>query len=448
MKTKQLLYFVIGLLFFFSAKAEKPVIIYHFTLNQEIDKSAYRLVKKAINEAENQHADYILMTLNTYGGMLDAADSIRTKILNAKPTTIVWINNNAASAGALISIACDSIYMREGASIGAATVVDEMGNKQMDKYQSYMRSMMRSTAESNHRDPLIAEAMVDESVVVPGISDSAHILTFTAQEAMKNKYCEGIAENETMVLHQMHITSYKIIEHQISFTDHIISFLLNPFINSLLILMIFGGIYFEMKAPGLGLPSIVAIIGAILYFAPLYLDGLAANWEILIFVVGLILLALEIFVIPGFGIVGILGIIFVIAGLTLSLIDNDMFHFHNNVFDVIGKALFRVTITIIIGMVLAATLGGSIFNFPVFNRMVLKSAQKSEHGYSIRQNEMQVLIGKEGVAISDLRPSGKVELEGNIYDAISDAEYILKNTPVVVSKVTGYSLRVKKIKTT
>ena len=447
MRIKHLLYFVIGFFWSMSLIAAEPTVIYHFTLNQEIDKSAYRLVKKAINEAENQHAAYILMTLNTYGGQLDVADSIRSKLLAAKAVTVVWINNNAASAGALISIACDSIYMKEGANIGAATVVDEMGNKQMDKYQSYMRSMMRSTAETNHRDPLIAEAMVDESIVVPGISDSSHILTFTAKEAIKNNYCEGLAENEQEVINQLHLANYKIIEHHVTMMDRIIAFLLNPFINSLLILMIFGGIYFEMKAPGLGLPSIIAILGAVLYFAPLYLDGLAANWEILIFVIGLILLALEIFVIPGFGIVGILGILFVIGGLTLSLINNDFFHFPGNAMDVIGHALLRVTLTLIIGMVLAATFGGSIFNFPVFNRMILKSEQRSEQGYTIKQNELQELVGKHGIAISDLRPSGKVEIDGTIYDAISDAEYILKNTPVQVTKMTGYSVRVKKVKT-
>ena len=163
--------------------AQNQAKIYHFTLNQEIDRAAYRLVKKAVREAEAQKADYIVMTLNTYGGMLDAADSIRTILMQAKPITVVFINNNAASAGALISIACDSIYMIDGANIGAATVVDQNGEKQIDKYQSYMRGLMRSTAETNHRNPIIAEAMVDERIVVPGINDSIQILTFTSKEA-------------------------------------------------------------------------------------------------------------------------------------------------------------------------------------------------------------------------------------------------------------------------
>jgi membrane-bound serine protease (ClpP class) len=225
----------------------------------------------------------------------------------------------------------------------------------------------------------------------------------------------------------------------------IIGFLLNPFVNSLLILMIFGGIYFELKIPGIGLPTLIAIIGAVLYFAPLYLDGLAANWEILLFFIGLVLLALEIFVIPGFGITGILGILCVFFGLTLSLINNDLFHFPNGVMETIGYALFRVTITLIIGIGLAAAFGGSIFSFPMFNKMVLVNDQKSNEGYSIQQSEQLNVIGKEGIVIADCRPSGKVEIDGNIYDAISDAEYFLKGTKIVVTKVQGYSVRIKKI---
>ncbi|HNE51199.1 MAG TPA: hypothetical protein PLZ64_08660, partial [Chitinophagales bacterium] len=283
--------FVLFILFFNFILGYAGDKIYHFTLNQEIDRGAYRIVKKAVNEATAQKADFLVMTLNTYGGEMSAADSIRTTLLHAKMPTIVFINNNAASAGALISIACDSIYMVDGANIGAATVVDAQGEKQIDKYQSYMRGLMRSTAEAKNRNPLIAEAMVDESIIVPGLNDSIKILTLTAKEAVTWKYCQGIVKNENEIYKKL-TPNPVIIEHQTTVIDRIVGFLLNPFVNSILILMIFGGIYFELKAPGLGLPSLVAILGAVLYFAPLYLDGLAANWEILIFFAGLILLAL------------------------------------------------------------------------------------------------------------------------------------------------------------
>jgi membrane-bound serine protease (ClpP class) len=445
MKTK-ILWIVLICVGLFQTSFAKDKIVYYLKLHAEIDKGAARLVKKAVDEAERQKVDYILLDLNTFGGLLDAADEIRSKLLNTKIPTIAWINNNAASAGALISIACDSIYMIEGASIGAATVVTQDGTKAPDKYQSYMRSLMRSTAETNGRNPKIAEAMVDEDVIVPGIKDTGKILTFTTQEALKNKYCNAVINTKSDIYKMIEALEKNAIEHKITIIDKIISILLNPFINSLLIMMIIGGIYFELKAPGIGFPTIIAIIGAVAYFAPLYLEGLAANWEILIFVIGLILLVLEIFVIPGFGVAGIIGFICIFAGLTLSLINNSEFGLPGGIMEAMGSVLFRVMITVLIAFTLLFTVGGSIFNFPIFNKMVLSTDQKSEEGFTIKQQEQVNLIGKEGLAITDLRPSGKVEIDNNSYDAIADSEFISKGEIVYITKVEGYSIKVKRIK--
>jgi membrane-bound serine protease (ClpP class) len=447
MKTK-ILWIVLICVGLFQTAFAKDKIVYYLKLHAEIDKGAARLVKKAVDEAERQKVDYILLDLNTFGGLLDAADEIRSKLLNSKIPTIAWINNNAASAGALISIACDSIYMIEGASIGAATVVTQDGTKAPDKYQSYMRSLMRSTAETNGRNPKIAEAMVDEDVIVPGIKDTGKILTFTTQEALKNKYCDAVINSKSDIYKMIDALEKNAIEHKVTTIDKIISILLNPFINSILIMMIIGGIYLELKAPGIGLPTIIAIVGAIAYFAPLYLEGLAANWEILIFVIGLILLVLEIFVIPGFGVAGIIGFICIFAGLTLSLINNSEFGLPGGIMEAMGSVLFRVMITVLIAFTLLFTVGGSIFNFPIFNKMVLNTDQKSEEGFTIKQQEQVNLIGKEGLAITDLRPSGKVEIDNNSYDAIADSEFISKGEMVYITKVEGYSIKVKRVKHT
>lgn len=420
--------------------------IYYLKLHAEIDKAAARLIHKGIEEAENQKATIFVLDLNTFGGLLDAADEIRSTLLNTKLKTVVWINNNAASAGALISIACDCIFMIEGANIGAATVVNQSGEKAPDKYQSYMRSLMRSTAETNGRNPKIAEAMVDEDVQVPGIKDTGKILTFTTQEALKNHYCDAVLNSKESVFKHISPEPYVVISHVETTIDKIISFLLNPFINSLLIMMIIGGIYFELKMPGIGFPTLIAIIGAIAYFAPLYLEGLAENWEILLFVIGLILILLEIFVIPGFGVAGVLGIILIIAGLVLSLVNNQHFGLPGGIFEAIGMVIFRITVTIIIAFVLLFTVGGSIFNFPILNKMVLTSDQKSTEGFSIKQENHKNLVGKTGVAITDLRPSGKVEIDDNIYDAITDAAFIVQGETIEVIKGEGYSIKVKKAK--
>ena len=235
---------------------------------------------------------------------------------------------DAASAGALISIACDSIYMAPGASIGAATVVNGTdGAAAPDKYQSYMRSMMRSTAEATGRNPQIAEAMVDEKLVVPGLSDDQSVITFSVSEAIQNGFCEGEFSSQKAILEAQNLKSAQVIAYEEKTVDTIISFFLNPAVSGILILLIIGGIYFEVRTPGIGFPFAAAFIAAMLYFVPYYLNGLADNWEVAVFIIGLILIGLEVFVIPGFGIAGVSGIILTFIGLLLVMLNNNIFDF-------------------------------------------------------------------------------------------------------------------------
>src|SRR6185436_4852036 len=160
-------------------------------IKSEIDPRTNRYVELALARAEETEADIVIIEMDTYGGALTDAKEIVDKIMDFKKPVWVYVNSDAASAGALISIACDSIYMSPGASIGAATVVDEKGEKAPDKYQSYMRSIMRSTAEENGRDPRIAEGMVDENVKLDSLKEIGQVITFSTSEAIANGYCEG-----------------------------------------------------------------------------------------------------------------------------------------------------------------------------------------------------------------------------------------------------------------
>ena len=203
-------------------------IVYVFEIRDEIGKPSWRVMREAFSEAYQLKADYILLHLNTYGGLVNIADSMRTRIINSPIPVLAFIDNQAISAGALISIACDSIYMRSGGNIGAATVVDQTGGVVPDKYQSFMRSTMRATAESHgkdtiitgndtvikwRRDPRIAEAMVDPTIVAEGIDDSTKVLTFTVEEAIANGYCEGMANNIPEVLIEAGIKNYELIAY-------------------------------------------------------------------------------------------------------------------------------------------------------------------------------------------------------------------------------------------
>ena len=326
--------FITVLSLFLHANATEK-IIYKIDIKKEIGSTTWLYIQKGFVEAIEKKADAVLIHMNTYGGEVLYADSIRTKILNADLPVYVFIDNNAASAGALISIACDKIFMRPGGSIGAATVVNQTGEEMPDKYQSYMRATMRATAEAHgqdtiilgndttykwKRDPLIAEAMVDERTVVPNLIDSGKTLTFTALEAQKFGYCDGIAANvDEVITKYLQFESYQLITFQPTTIDNVKGFLMSSIFQGILIMLIIGGIYFELQTPGIGFPLAIAIAAALLYFAPLYIEGLAANWEILIFIIGLVLIALEIFVIPGFGVAGVSGIVLVLAGLTLKI---------------------------------------------------------------------------------------------------------------------------------
>ena len=435
---------IFSILFFLliTAKAENSIdsnLVYQFDIMQEIGPAVWRHTQQSFEEAEKLNADYVLIHMNTYGGAVDAADSIRTKILNSKIPVIVFIDNNAASAGALISIACDRVYMRKGANIGAATVVDQSGNVVPDKYQSFMRSMMRSTAQAHgkdtiisgtdtsfvwKRDPNIAEAMVDPSIYVEGVVDTGKVLTFTTSEAIEHGFCHYQAENIREVLEIEGIENYRIYEYYITPMEKTIGFLVNPYFHGILIMIIIGGIYFELQSPGLGFPSAASVVAALLYFAPLYLEGLAENWEIIIFIIGVVLVALEVFVIPGFGIAGISGIFLIVFGLSLSMVDNMNFEFTLPHIEPIVKSLFIVIFSMFLSLLGSIYLSKKLFTSNSFKYLVLHAKQDKQDGFVVGNNRFDSLLGKTGTAATILRPAGKVDIENEIYDAKAIHGYI------------------------
>lgn len=435
-------------------------LIFKIDLKKDIGSTTWLYIQKGFAEASETKADAILIHMNTYGGEVVYADSIRTKILNSDIPVYVFVDNNAASAGALIAIACDKIYMRPGGSIGAATVVNQTGAQMPDKYQSYMRATMRATAEAHgkdtiingtdttfkwKRDPMIAEAMVDDRTVIPGIIDSGKTLTFTALEAIKYNYSEGMANNvEEVIEKQLKIKDYELVVFEPTAWDNIKGFLMSSVLQGLLIMLIVGGIYFELQTPGIGFPLGVAITAAVLYFAPLYIDGLAANWEILIFIIGLVLVALELFVIPGFGVAGISGIILVILGLTLSLLNNVVFNFESVETGAIGKAFITVMAGITLSFVLIIYLSSKIGTKGIFRNVALVKTLDNQSGYIGVSMDAKELIGQQGVASTVLRLSGKVQVEGKTYDAVSEDGFIEKGTIVqIIRYETGQVYVVK-----
>lgn len=433
-------------------------------IDKEIGSTSWRYLQKGFQQAEQVNADVVILHINTYGGTVEHADSMRTMILRSKKPVVAFIDNNAASAGALISIACDSIYMRQGANIGAATVVSQSGEAMPDKYQSYMRSMMRSTAQSHGkvvrigkdgkpakhwlRNPLVAEAMVDPRTAVPEIGDdSTRVVTFTADEAMKYHFCEGIEESvDDVVKHRLHYTSYEVVTYKPNFIDELVGFFGSGAVQAILIMIIVGGIYFELQTPGIGFPSLAAIVAAILYFSPLYIDGLAQSWEIIAFVLGVILMLVEIFVIPGFGITGILGIIFIFASLFFAMIGNvspiDFGYTSDN--DIMW-AIIIVMAGFLLGVALILYVSHKIGSKGVMEKSALQLEQRVEDGYIGVPTDLSVFVGRDAVASTVLRPSGKIKMaSGEVVDAVSTGEFIDAGEAVRVVKYENAQLYVEK----
>lgn len=430
--------------------------VYTFPINGDIMPAQQRLVSKCLTEAREQHADLVVIRMNTYGGLVNVADSIRTMILNYPTPIWVYIDNQAASAGALIALAADRIYMHPGGSIGAASVVDQNGQPMPDKFQSFMRATMRATAESHGqvieriengdtirrwwRDPQTAEAMVGRTVAD---STTVNVLTFTASEAVKNHFSEGTASSLEETLAQGGVEAYTLTEYRPTTLDRLLAWLMNPVVQGIFVMMIVGGIYFELQSPGIGFALVVAILGAVLYFAPLYLEGVAQNWELILFIIGLVLLAVEIFVLPGFGIAGVAGIVAVILGLSFAAIDNDLLRHLPTGEITVGWILQPILVVII--ATTAALIGGLLLSkrfltgtTPLQRKVVLTAEMAPEQGYVSHPQVASELIGKTAEVAAVLRPSGRVIIDGIYYDAIAEeGQFIPRGKQVIITRFEG-----------
>ncbi|MBN1116796.1 MAG: nodulation protein NfeD [Bacteroidales bacterium] len=455
--------FAVSFIFGLNAQSDSTTKVLVYEIKEEIAKPAWRSTQKAFEMAETDSVDYVLIHINTYGGRVDIADSIRTKILNSEIPVMAFIDNQAISAGALISISCDSIYMRSGGSIGAATVVSQSGEAVPDKYQSFMRSTMRATAEAHgkdtiikgndtiykwHRDPKIAESMVDPRMYVPGVSDTGQVLTLTAEEALKVNYCEGLAKDIPEVLTKAGIKDAKLSYYKPEGIEIFIRFMLSGVVQGLLIMLIIGGIYFELQTPGVGFPLGIAAIAALLFFTPLYIEGLVENWELLVFVIGVILIGVEVFVIPGFGVTGLLGILLVLTGLTLSLVDNIVFEYEGlSALKFVARALLKVSVSIVLAFVLSIYLSHKVGTSGWLKGLGLDSVQQKSEGFVSIDSHLKDFVGKTGEAFTVLRPSGRVMIDNEIFDAKSEIGFIEKGEKIkVIKNETGqlYVIKVSK----
>jgi membrane-bound serine protease (ClpP class) len=407
----------------------------------DIDLGLAPYISRVVSDAEKDNADAIIFKINTFGGRVDAATQIKDAIIGTDLLTIAFINNRAISAGALIALSCKKIVMVPGSSIGAATVVNETGEKVGEKYQSYMRSEMRSTAEKNGRRVDIAEGMVDERIVVEGIDDSTTLITLTSTEALKYGIADTVMEHLDEVFALFNLQDAEKIYQKSNWAEDVVRFLNNPIVSSILIMIGIFGLIAEVKSAGWGVPGTAGLIALALFFGSSYILQLASVIEILMFVVGLGLLLLEIFVIPGFGVAGISGIILIIASLFLSMLGADPFLD----FTAVSTAIIKLTVGFVAALISIFLLARFLPKSNLFKKFILSEEEKATEGYTSRTNYSE-LVGAEGVAVTTLRPAGTAEIKGKRVDVVTDSEYIEHGKPIIVTAVEGMRVVVREKK--
>jgi len=414
--------------------------VFHAKIEGEIDLGLAPFVRRVISDAESQSAQAIVFEINTFGGRVDAATQIKDAILESKVLTIAFVKNRAISAGALITLSCKKIAMAPGSSIGATTVVDQTGQKQSEKYQSYMRSEMRSTAERNGRRKDIAEAMVDERVVIPGVDDSTTLVTLTSAEALKYNISDTTVSSLSEVLAAFDIHNALIVEAKSNWAEEFVSFLNNPVVSSLLIMIGLVGLYTEIKTPGWGFAGTISLIALALFFGSSFILQIASIFQILLFVIGIILLVVEIFVIPGFGITGIAGIVLVIGSIFFSLF-NAEFYFDSNI---LFTAIIQLGTAVFSSVVIMFLLVKYLPKSTTFHRLVLSDENASKEGFSshpLHEN----LLNETGEAFTTLRPAGTALINGKRYDVVTAGDYIEKGEKIKVIQVEGIRIVVQKV---
>ena len=416
--------------------------VFHVTVDGTIDNALAAYVGRAIADAEAADAALVVLHVDTFGGLLDAADKIRKTILSSEVPTVAVVDRNAASAGALITYAANKIVFVPGASMGAATAVNQTGEYAPEKIQSYTRGLMRATAEARGRDPRIAEAMVDERLEVPGVVEEGQLLTLSSDEALRLGVADAVLPSAAATVEALGVADNVQEDHAATRAERVLRFLGSPVLASLLLMMMMGGLYFELQTPGVGFAGAIALVGAALFFAPHYLLGLVESWEIALFVVGVVLLVVEVFVTPGFGVFGVAGIVATLGALFIALVPNVGFHFPTE--GEIARATTTLAAALVLVVLLAVSLARYLPRSTRFNRLVLVPDLASASGYT-SADTLSDLVGQRGTALTGLRPAGTAEVGGSRVDVVSEGPYVPAGANVEVVSARGSRVVVREV---
>ncbi len=428
---RRLLYLTLALACFAAPAESQSPVVYRIQVSGTVENGLAPYVARSLREAEAAGAAAAYLDIDTPGGRVDAAERISDAIRRAGLPVYAFVNPRAFSAGALIAISANAVYMRPGAVIGAATPIDGEGRRASEKMVSAMRAEFRAVAEERGLDPRVAEAMVDESVEIEGLDGPESLLTLTSGEARKVGYAKGEVADEAALLEAVGLPGASVVSLDPNWAEQLVRFLTNPLVSPLLLSLGMLGLVLEIKSGAFGLGGLVSVASLGLFFGSSFLVGLAGWEEVLLLGLGTIALAVEVFVLPGFGIAGLLGIGAIAAATVLAMIGAAP----------TGGDVMQALAILGASLVIVAAVGYAwLRHLPNSNRfggLFLRGGMTQAEGY-ISAALRTDLVGQEGVALTDLRPAGTATIAGERVDVVTEGEFVNQGSPVRVLRSEGY----------
>lgn len=406
-------------------------VIYVVPITETVEKGMYAFLNRAVQTAEEENASAIIFEVDTPGGAVDAAGKIGKLLSSTKVKTIAFINKQALSAGAYISLNTDEIYMTPGSTMGSAAIINSEGNTAGKKAESYWFAAMEEAAKQTKRDPIYALAMADESIHLPDYNaPKGKLLTLGSEAAYKVGYSKGTVNNLEELLEKLEYSDAEIQTLEESFAEKLARLITHPVIIPILLSIGSLGLVLELYSPGFGIPGFMGLSALFLFFYGHLVAGLAGYETIILFVIGMGLIIAEFFLLGG--IAGILGLTAILGSLFLA---------SDNIVHMGISILIAISVSILASILMIKVFGKKM---KIFKKLILTDSTKTEQGYVSNKNRLE-LIGLEGYALTALRPSGTIVIEDERIDAVSEGAFILKDARVRVVKAEGSRIVVREI---